>query len=1059
MRLFIRHVVPTLVAAAVWAVPLPAQEQTGSITGQVVDALTQQGLPGVSVRIEGTRREALTRNDGRFVLSDVPAGVYRVRAIRIGYAPLAQDITVTTGAAATAQFALPPQAALIDPVVVTGYGSQRREAITGSVATVDARAADVGVLSNVNNMIQGRVAGLNITTNNGEPGAGAQIRIRGGTSINASNEPLYVIDGVPLQNVPTEPVGISLGDDPLPRSPMNLLNPSDIASITVLKDAAASAIYGSRAANGVILIETKRHGTAGGATVEYDAYVAAASPAGRLDVLNGDEYRAFVTAEVAAGRLPNTILANLGVLTSTGPNPGDTLRIFSNTNWQDAVTRTAYTQNHNFAFTGGTDATQYRASLNLMEQKGVVLDNGFQRIQGRLNARHRALEDKLRLTLNVTGSHIENDYIPYEIGGGFEGGVFQNVAVFDPTQAVIDAGTGKFYETGPPYSVRNPVGLASQIQDFGNTTRVLGNAMAELDVVPGLTASVNVGVDRADGIRQIYWPRANPVGLATNGRARQETLDNTTIVFQSYLTLQKQVAEYHTLDVVGGYEFNQFRTENVRAEGQQFLSDAFGYHNLSAAGVILPPVSGWAQNRLISFFGRANYGYKDRYFVTGVLRRDGSSKFGADHKWAMFPALSASWHISQESFMQTPPLGLSDLRLKVGWGKNGNQDGIRPFSSLALFEPQGGGRYPWGDSPATGIVGARNPNPDLRWEETEQINVALDFGFRENRLSGTLEYYIKNTSNLLLDVTPPAPALVTTRTENVGKLRNRGIEFALDALAISRPGLSWRAGLVFSANRNKVVDLAGTGFIGTSTASGQGQSDTRTQRIMPGYPIGTFYGRVFVRVADELGPVVDLDPSVAGLDTLWLPGQQLFRCVVAAPTCVNGEAKLPSAGDFAVIGNANPDFELGLTNQVNWKRFDFSVHVRAVIGHDVFNNTSMVYRTKGNAQQTKNFLRDALNDPDRISEPAIYSSRWIEDGSFLRLQNLTAGFTFDTPRVFGTARTARVYVAGDNLLLLTGYSGLDPEVHAGIPGLQTRGVDYLSYPRARTLTAGLRVTF
>ena len=1038
-----RYAVPALVLGLVWVAPLPAQETTGSITGQVVDALSQQPLSAVTIRIDGLRREATTRSDGGFVLTGIPAGTHRVRATRIGYAPLSQDVTVTAGAVAQAQFALPPQAALIDPVVVTGYGSQRREAITGSVATIDAPSADVGVLSNVNNMIQGRVAGLNITTNNGEPGAGAQIRIRGGTSINASNEPLYVIDGVPIQNVPTEPVGISLGDDPLPRSPMNLLNPSDIASIIVLKDAAASAIYGSRAANGVILIETKRHGTAGGATVEYDAYVAAAAPARRLDVLNGDEYRAFVQAEVTAGRLPGTILANLGT---------------ANTNWQDAVTRTAYTQNHNFAFTGGSDATQYRASLNLMEQKGVVLANGFQRMQGRLNARHRALEDKLRLTLNVTGSHIENDYIPYEIGGGFEGGVFQNVAVFDPTHPVVDT-TGKFYETGPPYSVRNPVGLANQIQDFGNTTRLLGNAMAELDLLPGLTGSVNVGVDRANGLRQVYWPRANPVGLATNGRARQEVLDNTTLVFQSYLTFQKQVADNHTLDVVGGYEFNQFRTQNVRAEGQQFLTDAFGYNNLSAAGVILPPVSGWGQNRLISFFGRANYGYKDRYFVTGVLRRDGSSKFGADHKWAMFPALSASWHISQESFMETPPLGLSDLRLKVGWGKNGNQDGIASFSSLALFEPQGGGRYPWGDSPATGIVGSRNPNPNLRWEETEQINVALDFGFRENRLSGTLEYYVKNTSDLLLDVAAPAPALVNTRTENIGKVRNRGIELALDALAISRPGLSWRAGLVFSANRNKVVNLAGTGFISTSTASGQGQSDTRTQRIMAGYPIGTFYGRVFVRVANEVGPVVDLDPSQAGLDTLWRPGQQLFRCAVAALTCVNGESRLPSAGDFAVIGNANPDFELGFTNQVNWKRFDLSVHIRAVVGHDVFNNTSMVYRTKGNAQQTKNFLRDALTDPDRIDEPAIYSSRWIEDGTFLRLQNVTAGYTFDTPRVFGTARTARVYVSGDNLLLLTGYSGIDPEVHAGIPGLQTRGVDYLSYPRARTFTAGMRFTF
>ncbi|MGH2669067.1 MAG: TonB-dependent receptor domain-containing protein, partial [bacterium] len=447
---------------------------------------------------------------------------------------------------------------------------------------------------------------------------------------------------------------------------------------------------------------------------------------------------------------------------------------------------------------------------------GVAIDNGLERIQGRLSATHRALEDKLRLTLNVTGSHVENDYLPYEIGGGFEGGVFQNVAVFDPTHPVIDPATGTFYETGPPFSTRNPVGLASQIADFGNTTRVLGNAMAELDLVPGLTASVNVGVDRSDGLRQIYWPKASPVGASFNGRALLSNLDNSSVTFQSYLTLQRQVGENHNLDIVGGYEFNEYRSSDSRAEGRDFLSDAFGYNNLAAANVIIKPTSGWGQNRLISFFGRANYGYKDRYFVTGVLRRDGSSKFGSGHKWALFPALSASWHISQEGFMQTPPLGLSDLRLRLGWGLNGNQDGIPAYSSLALFSP--GTRYPFGDDPATGITGDRNPNPDLRWEETEQVNVAVDFGFKENRISGSLEYYVKNTSDLLLDVPVPQPALVGTRIENIGRVRNRGIEAALDAVAISRPGLTWRAGLIFAANRNTVVDLGPTSFISTSLA-------------------------------------------------------------------------------------------------------------------------------------------------------------------------------------------------------------------------------------------------
>ncbi|MGH7672840.1 MAG: SusC/RagA family TonB-linked outer membrane protein [Gemmatimonadales bacterium] len=1043
----VRYVLPALVGGLLWAAaPLSAQDAPGTITGRVLDGVSQQPLAAVTVRIEGTRREALTQADGRFVFAGVPAGTHRLRATRIGYGPLQQDVAVAAGAPAEVQFTMQPQAALIEPVVVTGYGTQRREAITGSVATVDAAAAGVGVISNANNMLQGRVAGLNINLNNGEPGAGAQILIRGGTSIRASNEPLYVIDGVPIQNVPTEPGGIGVGGDaPLPRSPLNLVNTADIASYTVLKDAAAAAIYGSRAANGVILIETKGRGATGGHTMEYQGYVAAASPANRLDLLSGTEYRQFVEAQVAAGNLPPTILANLGT---------------ADTDWEREVNGTAVTHNHDYAFTGGSEATQYRASLNFRDQRGVALSNGFERVQARLNATHQGLDDRLRLTLNVTGSHVANDYLPYEIGGGFEGGVFQNVAIYDPTQPVIDTATGKFFEIGPgAVSVRNPVALAEQIADFGNTTRVLGNAMAELDLVPGLTAQVNLGVDRSGGIRQIYWPRANPAGAEFNGRARQEELDNTSVVLQTYLTLRRRVGEHHDFDVVGGYEFSEYKTSSFRAEGQDFLTDAFGYNNLTAAAVLIPPASAWAQNRLISFFSRANYGYKDRYFLTGVLRRDGSSKFGSGHKWALFPALSGSWHISQESFFKGAPLSLSDLRLRVGWGVNGNQDGIPAYSSLPLLEPTGGARYPFGDAPATGIAGVRNPNPDLRWEETQQVNVGLDFGFLNNRVSGSLEYYVKKTSDLLLEVPVPPPALVNTRIENVGKVRNRGLEVALDAIAISRPNLTWRAGLVFAANRNRVLDLGPNSFIPTSLASGQGQSNVLTQRIMPGYPLGTFYGRVFSEVADAMGPVVDLEPSQPGLDTLWVAGQQLFKCTTPSATCIAGQTAAPTAGDFAVIGDANPDFELGFTSQVSWGKFDVSFHVRAVVGQDVFNNTSMIYATKGNAQQTKNFLRSALDDPDRIAEPATYSSRWIEDGSFLRLQNLTAGYTFETPRVFGTARNARIYVSGDNLLLLTGYSGLDPEVHAGLQGIATRGVDYLSYPRARTVTAGLRVTF
>lgn len=1051
MRL-VRHLVPVLVGSMFWAVQLGAQD-AGSITGRVVDGTTQQPLAEVNVLIEGTQRGTLTRNDGSFTLSGVPAGSYRLRLTRIGYGPLRQDVTLAAGATETVQLTLQPQAAILEPLVVTGYGTQRREAITGSVASVDAGVADVGVNSNVNRMLQGRVAGLSITTNNGEPGAGAQIRIRGGTSLSASNEPLYVIDGVPIENREAEPGGFALGDAPAPRSPLNLLNPSDVRSITILKDAAATAIYGSRAANGVILIETKKGGS-GGSAMEYDSYVAVGTPARQLDVLTGAEYRQFIQDQIDAASAPADT-ADRRIWTERLARQGP-----ANTDWADAVTQTSITHNHNLSFAGGSENTRYRASLNYMNQEGVALGSGFERIQGRLNGTHHALDNRLRIGLNVTTSHIGNDYLTYEQGGGFEGGVFQNVAVFNPTQPVTIrdtvSGQSLYWELGcttkadgvsggcpapSRQSVRNPVALAEQIADFGNSTRTLGNVSAELDLIPGLTAQVNVGTDRSEGIRRVYFPRNSAVGAEWQGLAQQRNRDNTGVTLQTLLTLRRQVADVHGIDIVGGYEFSEYRTAEFGAEGRNYISDALGFNSLGAGATVVRPYSWREETRLVSFFGRANYSFSDRYFLTGVLRYDGSSRFAEGHKWALFPAVSASWRISEEGFMRDAPFSISDLRLRAGWGKQGNP-AVPPYSSLILLEATSGARAVFGETAVTGVVPTRNLSPDLKWEETTQFNVALDYGFSSNRFSGTIEYYVKNTSDLLLDVTVAQPAIAATRLENIGKIRNQGLEISLDALAVSRPNLTWRAGLVFAAEKNRVRDLGGRTFITTGGVSGQGQSNQVSQRIMPGHPLGTFFGPEFIGVNAQ--------------------GKQLFSCVSSGPSdtrCVSGQTTSPAAQDYKVIGNAKPDVTLGFNSQINWGKFDASFLIRAEVGQDVFNNTALVYATKGNALQDKNFLRSALTDPTDINEPAIFSSRWIEGASFVRLQNVTLGYLLDLPGFFGQARSARLYVSADNLILLTGYSGLDPEVHAGIPGLAVRGIDYISYPRARTVTAGMRLSF
>jgi TonB-dependent starch-binding outer membrane protein SusC len=987
-------------------------QQTGRVSGRVVDSASTGVLANASVQVVGTQIGTYTRNDGGFLLPAVPAGQQRLRIARIGYSAKEVTVSVAANGQASVEVALAAIASQLTAVVTTGYGQQRKEAITGAVATIKGADANVGVQPNATGLLTGRVAGVNVIANNGEPGGGAQIRIRGGTSISASNDPLYVIDGVPIQNDQTEASGIGIGGGAaLARNPLNMLNPSDIANISVLKDASATAIYGSRGANGVVLIETKR-GAAGVSSMEYETFIAASAPSNTLEILNGNEYRTFVQQQVAAGKLAQSALSNLGT---------------ANTDWEKELTRSSSTVNHNLSFTGGTSTTQYRASLNYLDQNGVVISNGFRRFQGRLNATHAAIDGKLRLNFNMTSSKVDNDYLPFENTGGFEGGVFTNMVIFNPTRPITTTTDGltSYYEIGPGrQSVRNPVAIAEQVADIANTSRTLGNIQATYSLTDYLTASVNVGSDRTAGVRKTYLPRASAVGAEWNGRARQVNRNLSNNTLQSLLTFAPRLSDSQELEVVGGYEYSDFDNGEFGAEGRNFLTDAFSFNNLGGGGTLVAPFSFREQSRLVSFFGKANYSFKDRYFLTGVIRRDGSSRFGEGNKWAVFPAVSAGWKISDEGFMQGK--GFSNLRLRAGYGLQGNQ-AVAPYASLILLEPNNGARYPFGDVVTTGVVPTRNENPNLKWEQTAQYNLAAEFGFKDNKYTGTLEYYRKNTEDLLLTVAVPQPALVPTRLENVGSLKN----------------LSYSTGIVASIERNEVDDLGGQTFIRTSGISGQGQSGNTAQRIIPGQPLGTFWGPEFVNVNAE--------------------GKQVFNNYkvtrtngVVTSRTLDGTTTSPDADDFDVIGNANPAFSLGWRGNLRWNKWDMSYLWRGEFGRDVFNNTALVYSTKSAVLQGRNFLKSALDENDGISEPAIYSSRWIEDGSFFRLQNVTVGYTFKIP---GTrANTARFFVSGDNLLLFTPYSGYDPEVFVDA-GLASRGVDYLVYPRARTFTSGLRVQF
>ena len=1025
----IRCLSAAIIVASLSATQLNAQG-TGRIDGRVVDSTSQQPLSNVTIAVPGTSLGTLSRGDGTFSLTGVPTGSQRLHARRIGYALQERVVSVTAGQTANVSFALNPVPVNLSAVVVTGYGAQRRESITGSVSTIDAEIANVGVVLNANELIQGRIAGVNMVQSNGEPGGDVQIRVRGGTSISASNSPLYVVDGVPLQNESIVAGAPDVGINPaLARNPLNSINPNDIESVTVLKDASATAIYGSRGANGVILIATKR-GSARAGGIEYDGYVAASSPSSRLDFLTGSEYRSFIQQQVSAGVLPQKSFDDLGDF---------------NTDWEDELMRTGWATNQNFAFSGGSVSTKYRASLNYFSQEGVVISNALRRYQGRLNGLHEAFSGRLALSLNLMASRVNNDYVPYENTGGFEGGIFTNMAVFNPTQPVTftdSTGAKKYYEIGPgAQSVRNPVAIAEQVEDVAPEGRVLGNITGTITIMPTLTAQTTFGIDYTDAVRRTYYPRSSAFGAQFNGLAKQAERTLQNMNFQQLLTwTPKVLGGDHELDIVGGYEYSEFQNLGFEAEARNFVSDAFRWNSLGA-GVQAsspPPISYNNESKLVSFFSRANYGFADKYFVTGVVRYDGSSRLAEGNKWQLFPAVSASWHMHKEGFWSNKPLGMSTFSLRAGWGKQGNQ-AVREYGTQLLLKANNDARYPFGSSITTGLLATQVANPDLTWEVSTQVNFAVDYGFQNDRITGTIEYYQKNTDDLLLQVDVPQPAVVATRLENIGSLRNHGVELSLEGTIYSEGSRFLSGGLVGTIERNEVTSLgADREFIGTGGVSGQGQSGRLSQRIIVGEPIGTFFGPVFLRVDGQ--------------------GKQVFQCFVQRPECTNGETLAPISDDDRVIGSANPDFSLGLNNAARWGNFDASWFWRAEFGRDVFNNTALVYSTKSNALQGRNFLASALDDATKIGEPAIYSSRWIEDASFVRLQNVTLGYTFNLPSAFSAIRSTRVYISGDNLLIFSGYEGYDPEVFVNA-GLATRGIDYLTYPRARTFTTGVRVTF
>lgn len=978
----------TLIVQGVWA-------QVRTVTGQVSDG--NDPLIGVTVQVKGNAKVGtITDMDGRYTIEVSSPGTILVYSY-VGY----QTTEKMVGKNQKVDVVLKADDKSLDEVVVVGYGTMKKSDLTGSVSQLKSEDFKTGSNLSAQQLMQGAFAGVNIAQNSGKPDGKTTIRVRGGTSVNASNDPLYVIDGVPIDaNAGAGQANIRSGNndyfDQEAANPLSMLNPNDIESIDVLKDASATAIYGSRGANGVIMITTKK-GKAGVQQLNYGYSIGFSSAAKKLDMLSGDEYR--------------KACQDLGLPLNDGGE---------NHNWQDEVMHTALQQSHYLSFMSGGEYTNYRASLNYSNNGSIMRGARNENYSGRVNINHSALDGKLKFVLNMNYGETHSNQAPTSSTVGSEMGtsMLYEAYVFNPTLPVYTS-DGDFNDVRP-YRVQ-PLSYISELLDKRNNKRFIGNLKADWNFYKPFTFEVNLGYTNNSQDRNAYISKSNLLGDGNGGRVTAQRLKDYSKLMELVLKYNQQFGD-HRIDAMAGYSYQYFWNEGMTTSAYGFQSDEFKWYNIAAAKTIESLTSYTESNKLISFYGRVNYSYANRYLLTATVRRDGSSRFGADNKWGTFPSFAASWRINEEPFFKCD--AISNLKLRASWGMTGNQE-IGNYNAISTLGAQSWG-YIFGGDKTTVVLPQQYANPDLKWESTSQTDIGLDFGFLGNRIRGSIDWYYKKTKDLLLTVAVPSPSLITTQLANVGAVRNTGIEIELGFDIMRTKDFSWDATLNFASNSNKLTSLSNSKWSGDDVlwapCNGAGLAGQYSQLIMVGQPLGTFYGKKFIGV-DE-----------------------------------NGMEMYANDGKSQVIGCAQPDFTYGIATTLRYKSWSLSLNFRGSQGNDVYNNTANNFMYL-NSLPGRNVLKGALTSGISANQAKTYSSQFIEDGSFFRLDNLTLGYDFKLPALKIT--NARAYFTAQNLFCITGYDGLDPEVNTDTSGngSSVLGVDYLSYPRARTFIFGINVTF
>ncbi len=979
-----------------------AYAQGGSpstINGNIKDS-QGEAVIGASVVVKGSTTGTVTDLDGNFQINAAPSNTLVISYI--GYKP--QEILV--GNQKNIYITLQDDTELLGEVVVIGYGTVKKEDLTGSVMAIDANSLNKGLNTSATDMLVGKAPGVTVTTDGGAPGSGAVIRIRGGSSMSASNDPLIVIDGVPVDNT-TAINGMS--------NPLAAVNPSDIETFTVLKDASATAIYGSRASNGVVIITTKK-GQSGKLKITYDGNVSVSHKSGDIDVMDADEFRNYVTDKFGTDSDQYRALGN------------------ASTNWQDQVFRTAVSTDHSLSFSGAIpNVMPYRVSVGYTRENGILKTAYLDRWTGAINLNPKFFDNMLSVQLNVKGVYNKNRFA--------DGGAIGSAAEFDPTQPIYSSGSeyGNGYymslkPDGTPIDIglSNPLAILEQKYDEATVKRSIGNLQLDyrMHFLPDLRANLNLGYDVSSSDGHVNIEDNSPMSY-TWGNYKAGWGDNRTYtqlkrnnLLDFYLNYQKELG-INRFDVMAGYSWQHFyRSESnvypysqamATEKGEQFYRDGDSYKT---------------ENYLISFFGRINYTLLNRYLFTFTLRDDGSSRFSKDNRWGLFPSAALAWRITDEPFMKNQQL-FSDLKLRVGYGITGQQNlgnGDYPYM-LRYRYSNPGANYFFGDQ----MIQLLRPmayDADLKWEETTTWNAGLDYGFLNNRITGAIDVYHRKTKDLLNDVAVPAGSNYNNSVlTNVGTLVNKGIEFSIGAHPVVTKDLDWSVNYNVAYNKNEITKLTisdDPNYVGVIHGGITGGTGNNIKIHQVGKPFGSFY--VLEQVYDENGKPME--------------GVYVDQ---------NGDGQVDDK-DYIAYKKASPDVTMGFSSQVNYRNWDFSFSLHASIGNYAYNNIQSNREAKTTTYDPAGFLKNRVKsatftDFDNVR---MKSSYYIQNASFLRMDNISLGYTFLKP--FSWMESVRLYATVQNPFIITKYDGLDPEFN-------NDGIDNNIYPRPTVYMFGVNVKF